>query len=292
MKRILPLLLAVLLILSFVGCRGALSSSSLTLEHPNGTSYFVCHLDTGDTEYAGEDEIIYPASITKLLTALTALDILAPDTLITPGEEVYLIPERSTIAYVRPQHTLTLEMLIEGMLLPSGGDAAYAIATACGKVLADEDIPYTEAIARFVEAMNDKAAALGCTDSHFTVPDGYDGNENRTTVRDLALIARAAAESPLITAYAGLASDDVIYESGHTNTWVNTNQMLDPASPYYDPAVRGLKTGSLDNNYSLIILADVDGSPVLIGVFGSRTDAGRYKDAAALLDLVREPSIS
>ena len=292
MKRILPLLLAVLLILSFVGCRGALSSSSLTLEHPNGAAYFVCHLDTGDTEYAGEDEIIYPASITKLLTALTALDILAPDTLITPGEEVSLIPERSTIAYVRPQHTLTLEMLIEGMLLPSGGDAAYAIAAACGKVLADEDIPYTEAIARFVEAMNDKAAALGCTDSHFTVPDGYAENENHTNVRDLALIARAATESPLITAYAGLASDDVIYESGHTNTWVNTNQMLDPASPYYDPAVRGLKTGSLDNNYSLIILADVDGSPVLIGVFGSRTDAGRYMDAAALLDLVRQPSIS
>ena len=236
------------------------------------------------------DDRIYPASTGKLLTALLALDLMPPDTLISPGEEVFFTGENASIAYIRPGHTLTMEMLLEGMLLPSGNDAAYAIAAAGGRILAeDPDLAADAAVERFVLEMNAYAETLGCTGSHFTVPDGLAGEENYSTLHDMALIAKAAAEQPLILHYAGFVSDDVVYASGHTNTWVNSNKQLDESSPYYNAAVKGLKTGSLDGYYCLITLFDDGDHRYLIGSFGAPTDEGRYEDTAAVINqLVKE----
>lgn len=289
MKRSLISFLLLIVIISnsflFASCHKDLDSESYFLESPHCKAFFVSIPDTNHTEYAGENEKIFPASITKLLTALTALDILQHDTLITPGDEVYLVPNNSTIAYIRPNHTLTLEMLIEGMLLPSGGDAAYAIAAACGKVLLNnENALPEESVPAFVEAMNRKAAELGCTDSNFSVPDGYDSENNYSSCHDLFQIALAAFDCDVIRKYSSVYSDSVVYASGHTNTWTNTNKLLNPDSEYYRSEVIGLKTGSLDNNYSIIIAATVDSKEVLIGVFGSQDDSGRYIDVIKLLD--------
>lgn len=232
-----------------------------------------------------ESETIYPASITKLLTALTALDILAPDVIISPGDEVYLPSEGASSAYIRPHHELALEMLIEGMLLPSGNDAAYAIAAACGKaVLQDEQSPAVVAIEAFVRCMNEYAEAIGCTGSNFTTPDGFAGEEHYSTLDDMILICCAAAENDMIAKYAAMQYDHVVYASGHTNTWTNTNKMLDPASEFYNEHVIGLKTGSLENNYSLVTLYDDGEYRYLIGVFGAEYEKGRYVDTQNLLE--------
>ncbi len=282
--RVLAALVLLPFLLSFVSCRQDLSSVSYRISGASCQSFFVYRFGTEEYESAGEEILVRPASLTKLLTALTALDVLSPETEITPGDEVYRIPEDSTIAYVRPHHTLTLEMLIEGMLLPSGGDAAYAVASACGTVLAPVD--GQDPVARFVTAMNEKASSLGCTGSVFTVPDGYDEVGTVSTVPDMCRIARAAAENELICRYAALSSDDVTYASGHVNTWKNTNRMLDRDSAWYDPSVKGLKTGSLSGNYSLILIVEKDSGRWLVGLFGSDTDDGRYRDAAALLSQI------
>ena len=68
----------------------------------------------------GEDKVVYPGSTAKLLTALYALTVLSPDEVITAGDELELVKPGSSIAYIKKGHKLTVEMLVEGMMLPSG----------------------------------------------------------------------------------------------------------------------------------------------------------------------------
>ena len=237
--------------------------------------------------FADEDTRIYPASTTKLLTILAALDIMPPDELVEPGDEVYLPETGSSSAYIRPNHMLTVEMLVEGMLLPSGNDAAYALSAACGCVLLDDsEAKYTDAVEKFTDYMNEYAIKLGCTGTNFTAPDGFAGREHYSTLRDMLLISKAAAENEIITKYSAMPYDDVVYASGHTNTWTNTNKLLDENSKYYCKGVVGLKTGSLEDNYSLIVLYDDGETRFVIGLFGEKTDDDRYTDALNLIQCV------
>ncbi len=254
--------------------------------NPKSEHTFIIDLNSQEEHYRTTSASeVYPASTTKLLTALCALEILDADALITPGDEVYLPPEGSSSAYIRPNHTLTLEMLIEGMMIPSGNDAAYAVAAACGYSLSEnEEIGYEEAVEKFVAYMNDYASQLGCTSSNFTTPDGFADGEHYSSAKDMAIIARAAVENEIIMKYSGLYSDDVTYASGHINTWINTNCFLDESSKYYNKNVIGLKTGSLDGNYSLIVLYDDGEVRLLIGVFGAPSDDARYKDVENIID--------
>lgn len=283
-KRIFFCVLSLFILLSCISCG---SQSDFYKVDPESTHAFIYDYNDGSLRkfnYA-ENEIVYPASITKLLTALVSLDTLPADTIITPGNEVYMSPEGASSAYIRPHHQLTLEMLIEGMMLPSGNDAAYAVAAACGRAISGEaSLEYTEAVEVFVYRMNEYAAELGCVNTSFTTPDGFAGNEHYSTLDDMILICSAAAENPLITKYAAMQSDDVVYASGHTNTWVNTNLMLSPKSKYYNEHIIGLKTGSLEDNYSLAALFDDGKNRFLIGVFGANRENERYEDVSALIE--------
>lgn len=291
MKKLIFILCAFLLSIGCTGCRKQYDfvSSQYAVMQYSSHAFVYDYSDGSVRKMSGTgDDRVYPASITKLLTALTALDMVSPDTLISPGAEVYLPSEGSSGAYIRPHHTLTLEMLIEGMLLPSGNDAAYAIAAYCGKIDLDmsglnEDFEQA-ALDAFLLRMNAYASSLGCVGSRFTVPDGYAGKENYSTIDDMILICRAAAENPVIAKYAAMESDDVVYASGHTNTWVNTNRMLDPESVYYNKNIMGLKTGSLEDYYSLVALYDDGEKRLLIGVFGSERENDRYRDVLNLIE--------
>lgn len=233
----------------------------------------------------GAGEQLYPASTTKLLTILTAMKYLAPESSMTPGNEQTLVGEGSTIAYVNSNHTLSAEMLIEGMLLPSGNDAAYALAAAAGRAISgDETSSGLEGVAVFMEEMNRYAQELGMSGSHFVTPDGYYDDDHYTTVEDMATVAILAAQNELICRYSGLYEDDVVYLSGHTNHWINTNLMLDPSSRWYNPYVTGLKTGSLSNYYSLICTLEKDGQAYIAGVFSAPDNTTRYADMTAIAD--------
>jgi D-alanyl-D-alanine carboxypeptidase (penicillin-binding protein 5/6) len=120
------------------------------------------------------DDRIYPASITKLLTSLVALQHLSPDTKVTVGSALYTVPADSSRAFLQMGDVLTVEQLIYGMLLPSGNDAARVLAAAAGKAIQnDPNLSDVDAIAAFVAEMNVQAAALGMTGSHFVTPDGW-----------------------------------------------------------------------------------------------------------------------
>ncbi len=266
------------------------SNDPLTLDI-SAPACFVYNVDTSEFLYlTGRGERIVPASTTKLLTIVYALTLVDPSELVTPGDELELVNEHSSIAFVRTNHTLTAEMLIEGMLLPSGNDAAYALACAAGRKLAHnpDTISAADAVGLFVTGMNEFANSIGMTGSHFTSPDGYPDEDHYTTVEDMATIAAIAVNNSIIRKYSRVLKDDVTYASGHKNTWVNTNKLIDPSGPYYSPYVTGLKTGSADNNYSLVVSADMEGTTYVLGFFSEEKANDRFKDAITVIDALED----
>ncbi len=226
------------------------------------------------------DAKIYPASLTKLFTVYVALQHLSPDTEITVGEEVNYVHEDSSRAYIYPGYRLTVSMLVEGMLLPSGNDAAYALAAAAGYAIAGtRDITPRQAIDRFMEEVNATAQALGLTGTHFVAPDGIHHADHYTTPADLMKIVRLAADLPLVQMYAALSQDTVTLLSGQTRTWHNTNALVDPDSDYYCADAVGLKTGyETSARFCLASAFTKNGRTVLVLTLKAPNSDARFAD--------------
>lgn len=234
----------------------------------------------------GENEKIYPASITKVLTALVALQNCDPEVVFTPGDELELVEYDASIAYIKSHHSLTLDMLIEGMMLPSGGDAAYVIAAGVGRIiLGSTEATAFECVDEFVREMNRYAKSIGMNDSNFVTPDGYHHDDHYTTLHDVALLGMEALKSEIIMKYANTYYDNVTYASGHTNEWSNSNMLINPHSEHYYKYATGLKTGTTDEaGACLLASAEHDGRSVIVGVFASTSNTSRFNDARSLLE--------
>ncbi len=253
--------------------------------------YFVYDPDQGRflTISCDPDGLLYPASMTKLFTAFVALELLAPDTEITAGDELDFVSPDSSVAYILKGHRLTAAMLVEGMLLPSGNDAAYVLAAAAGRVLGGEQLTAGEAVACFVAQMNRRAAELGMTATHFANPDGYHHPDHYTTCTDLLTIAQAALEDPQIRRCVTTPRLDVVYASGQINTWHNSNLLVDPESEYYCPEAIGLKTGNTAAaGYCLLSAFEKEGRTLILGVFGCQAYMDRFDDSIKLYEMALE----
>lgn len=238
----------------------------------------------------GEERIIYPASTTKLLTILYALTLLEDmNQKVAPGNELELVGPNSSIAYIKSHHVLTVEQLVEGMLLPSGNDAAYVLAAAAGRVLDPGAKDGKAAVAAFIAGMNEYGTkTLGLTGSQFINPDGYDNEDHYSTLEDMALVARAAYDCPLIRKYCNMERDDVVYASGHKMTWKNTNINLWEGTRYYSPYVNGLKTGAVNSSYyCLLSSAEINGRAFIFGFFGEPNADARFEDTLVAINWVR-----
>ncbi len=231
-----------------------------------------------------QDEALSPASLTKLLTAKVALSCLKPDAEITVGEEITWIDPESSVAYLQVGHRLSVEMLIQGLLMQSGNDAAYTLAVAGGRALSgDEALDRRQAIDVFLAEMNRQAGELGMESTHFENPDGIDAETHYTTVRDLVTLTLAVLDQPLITKYCSMEQADVTFASGEVCTWFNSNSLLDPQSEYYRQEAMGLKTGSTSGAGKCLISLFQEGEHFLIiGVLGSTDDTTRYTDTLLL----------
>ena len=233
-----------------------------------------------------ETETMYPASITKLYAAWVALMQLSPDTVVTAGEELRLVQPGSSRAYISRGCKLTVEMLVEAMLIPSGNDAAYVLSAAAGRAIAGEEkLEAAEAVAVFIEEMNRVAEELGFQNSHFMNPDGYHDENHFMCPVDAGRVGMLALENPVIAKYAKMSSDAAVFESGEHIAWYNTNHLINRESPYYSPAALGLKTGYTDAAGQCLLAAFREGERTyIVGIFGAQNQYHRYGTAAALFD--------
>lgn len=207
----------------------------------------------------------FPASTTKTLTAIVALERGRLSDIATVSERAW--GTEGTSAYLEPGEQLTLEQLLYGLMLPSGNDAAIAIAEQIAGSVPD-----------FVELMNQKAKALGALDSHFANPHGLHDPEHYASPRDLALIARYGLANPT---FARIVSTKEYTLPGRSKPrpFVNHNRLLWS----YDGAI-GVKTGyTPEANHTLVAAAERGGQR-LIAVLMNGEKNGVFADAARLFD--------
>lgn len=253
---------------------------------------------------SGEESTkVYPASITKLFTAHVALQYLDPDTLVTVGEERNMIDWDSTVAQLQVGDTLPVSRLVEGMLLPSGNDAAHTLAAAAGRVIGGQpDLSASVAVAVFVEEMNRQAADLGMTGSRFANPDGIHHAAHYLSLKDMALLGKLSLQNPVVMQYTATETDTVQIGDREV-VWKNTNALVHNGDVtvrneledgsyseefqknYYCEYAVGLKTGRTTPAGSCLLSAfDVNGRQLVIGVFGCPDGEYRFTDTLFLLN--------
>lgn len=237
-----------------------------------------------------EDEKVYPASITKLFTAYVALQYLEADRPVTATDALDMVGAGSSVAEIESGNTLTVEMLVEAMLLPSGNDAAYILAAETGRVIeGDSDLSAPAAVSVFLAEMNAQAKARGMTNTRFLNPDGYHQEGHYSSFEDLAILGKLSLENETIMQYAAVSWERVEFVSGETKLWKNTNALVDPQSPYYCPYAVGLKTGQTPSAGSCLLSAFRLGQKAyVIGVFGCPEEEDRFADTLQLFNSVLE----
>jgi len=216
---------------------------------------------TGETLYEKDaDTKAYPASTTKIMTALTVLHIcerydIDPQTKVTiPGEAVGV--EGSSI-YLKAGETHTVESLLYGLMLRSGNDAATALAICLGGN-----------VDHFVELMNENARNCGCRGTNFVNPSGLFDENHYTTARDLACIGKKAMENETFRQIAG---------AKQWGEYTNKNKTVFQ----YDGGT-GIKIGFTEKSGRTLVASASRGGVDLICVV--LNDGNWFNDAYALMD--------
>lgn len=260
--------------------------SAPTISNISASYGFVYDLTNGTYlhSFGNQNKAISIASITKLFTAYVALQHMDLKTVITAGKEVNLIDSNSSRAWIYEGQKVTVEMLVRGMIIPSGNDAAYILAVATGrKLLNDPDASIQSALDAFVAEMNNQASSLGLSGSHFANPDGIDNKNHYSTCADVLTIAKLALNNSTIRKCAATARVTQIYVSGEMSIWTNSNRLLNKNTDYYCEDAFGLKTGHTANaGYCLVSAFDTGDRTLIIGVFGCSSMYQRDIDTLAL----------
>ena len=213
------------------------------------------------------DTKIYPASTTKILTALIALEKCnLTDTVTITSDMVYSIPSGYKLAYLPIGKTVTVEQLLNLLLIPSTNDPGYALA-----------IHISGSIDNFAVLMNEKAAQLGCVNSHFTNPCGVHSENHYTTATDMGIIALKAMENETLTTICSTPS----YEF-NGKVFDTTNTLMKADSNSFYEYVNGLKTGYTGPAGSCIIAtASKEDMNYMALVFNAPepTSSFNYRDA-------------
>ena len=265
--RLWSLCLAFILVLSVNASAQPFSAGDFDVSSPHA---LLMDLSGGLILYQkGISDRLYPASTTKIMSAIVALEA-GPDfgaEVTVSDNAVASTPVGSSSMGLRAGEVLTFGDLMYGMMVYSANDAANAIA----EYIAG-DIP------SFVEKMNEKAAALGATDTHFVTPHGFHDPDHYTTTYDLALFSRYAMTDPVISPTFREIVATRSYTVPPTNRYPdervmpNTNLLLPNKQDkryILDDAI-GIKTGhTSESGYCLVSAINKNGQELMAIVMGS-----------------------
>ncbi|WP_052032458.1 serine hydrolase [Streptomyces viridochromogenes] len=263
---------------------GALSAPAQAATAPtvSAKGAFMLNSATGSTLYSKYADTKRPmASTTKIMTARVVLSTpdLNLDRKITIKQAYrdYVAAKGGSTADLKTGDKVTIRQLLHALMLPSGCDAAMALADTFGT-----GTTVSARTKSFISKMNTKADALGLTNTHF---DSFDGNStqntNYTTPRDLAKLTRSAMK---YTTFAGIVKKQKTVQYATTSTggtrtytWYNTNKLLGS----YSGAI-GVKTGTNTPAGPCLVFAGTRDGRTVIGVL--LNDQYRFTDAAKLMD--------
>lgn len=221
------------------------------------------------------DKRFYPASITKIMTALLVLENSNLNDTVTFSKTAVTNLESGAVTLgVKAGDQFTVEQCLYGLLLKSANEIANGLA---------EHV--SGSINSFADRMNQKAASLGCTNTHFVNPNGLNHSEHYTTARDMALIADAAFKNPELCKIASTVNYDFPATESVPSVRKLTmgHKMVNPNNAEYYNGIVGGKTGytSLAGN-TLVTCAERNGTRLIVVTLKGRQT--HYTDTKALLD--------
>lgn len=234
-----------------------------------------------------ESERRIPASLAKLFVVEYAAAISDLDSIVSANDEaIALTKQGSSVAGITSKDYY-LHNLFAAMLVPSGNDAAYVVADYCGGILSPQTATSQERIEIFMESLANHMQEQGYQDTILYDPSGYDTNALTTTL-DLRSVVKQLLKYQWFKEIVSQSSYTATLPDGSTQAWKNTNTFLDPTSEYYNKNVIGIKTGSLSDDYNLIVLYQKHGKEFLICSLGSQSDSSRYDDVNYIIKTINE----
>ena len=270
--KIIPSLMLTALLLSF---QFSVSAAVPALDEISAEAAVLMDAETGQVLYGKNAERQrHPASLTKILTAILALENLEPEQMLTASEQAVDLPGYSSSAGIEAGERLTVDQIMYALMLRSANEAA--------NILAEEVAGSQE---DFVVMMNERALEIGATSTSFSNAHGLPSRRMRhfTTAHDIALITREALGVEGFKDYFGAAS----YSMDATNLSEarkisHTHRMLLRDYAEYDEQVIGGKTGYTGpSGYTLATVAERDGRTLICVVLRSES---MYADTRRLLD--------
>ena len=248
---------------------------NLRPEDIEGEAAIVLDEKTGTVLYEkNADQKLYPASTTKVMTLLLALEYGHLNDIVTIPKDVNKVPADSSLVPVTPGEKMPFIDLLYGLMMHSGNDAAMAV----GVIVAGS-------VDNFVALMNQKARDLGCENTHFANPHGYMDETHYTTARDLAIIAREAMKSDTFREIVSAKSYTMsATEKRETLKLATTNSMFVKTSPYYYQYEVGVKTGYHSKAMHCFVGAATKGDTSLVSVTLKTTKNGKWIDTARLME--------
>ena len=234
--------------------------------------------DTGTVLYdKGKDAQRYPASITKIMTALVILENCTDMDAQVTMTETGMADAYSGSANVNPVlgEVFTVEQCLQMILIKSGNDVATQMAEYVGG-----------SVQGFADMMNAKAAELGCTNTHFCNASGLENDDHYTSAHDMALITAEALKHDKFREIIGLQSVTIPATNMSGERRYGTHvQLIVPGSEYYCEGCIGGKTGYTDISGSTLVAAAERDGRTLIGVIMGSPDGGRISvDMRTILD--------
>ena len=266
------------LIIAVVLCAPAVMAQEVPELRITSTNYIAIDAETGEIfAQRGAHERRAPASLTKVFTAIETIESAPPDLTLTTSE-ADLVSEHASQVGFAPGETFTVEELLYGMMLPSGNDAARALARGLGAEEGDTD---EEALNRFLARINQRVQNMGLSDTQLVNPDGWGVPGHYTTAYDLAAFMMYALRYPRFVQ----AFSTGTYEMPNGSyVFRNNNRMLRT----YEGIVGG-KTGYDDDaGWCLINVAERDGRRVIAVTMNGVAPDDWYDDNRVLLDYALE----
>jgi len=269
-KFLTTFLLVIVMIVSLTPTAFAEDSTS---KEPQilGEGAYLIDVSSGQALYMkNPDELLAPASTTKIMTGLLAIergnlnDIVTASSTMLNNKLVY-----GTQIYLEPGEKIPLKDLLYALLLNSANDAAVAIAEHVGG-----DLP------NFIEMMNRRALEIGANQTHFLNPSGLTETGHVTTAHDLALIARVAYQNPRFAEYVRTKSHTIARSKPDIPTlMVNENKLL-----WRDSTVDGIKTGYTAAAKNCLVASMTKDGRQLIGVILKSPGREIYTDMQAMFE--------